>query len=218
MQAPTSSKPGILPRPLNRRSLARAANSVGGNDPDLRRIRDTLGVPPLWDRRPGFGTLVFIILEQQVSLASARAAFERLTAARSPLTPGSFLELDADTLKQIGFSRQKTRYARALATSIVDGTLDLDALHALEDDSVREELTKLPGIGPWTADIYMVMALLRPDVWPRGDLALAKAVQAVKGLKALPSAKEQERLAQSWKPWRAVAARLFWSHYLHHGL
>jgi DNA-3-methyladenine glycosylase II len=218
MQASTSSKPGILPRPLNRRSLARAANSVGGNDPDLRRIRDTLGVPPLWDRQPGFATLVFIILEQQVSLASARAAFERLTAARSPLTPGSFLELDADTLKQIGFSRQKTRYARALATSIVDGTLDLDALHALEDDCVREELTKLPGIGPWTADIYMVMALLRPDVWPRGDLALAKAVQAVKGLKALPSAEEQERLAQRWKPWRAVAARLFWSHYLHHGL
>lgn len=218
MHAPNPRNLDRLPRPLNRHSLARAANSVGGNDPDLKRIRDTLGVPPLWDRQPGFATLVFIILEQQVSLASAKAAFERLTAARSLLTPGSFLELDADTLKEIGFSRQKTRYARALAMAIAEGALDLDGLDAFEDDAVREELTKLPGVGPWTADIYLVMALLRPDVWPRGDLALAKSLQAVKGLRALPSHDEQEKLAQSWKPWRAVAARLLWSHYLHHGL
>lgn len=218
MQAPRPRNPGRLPRPLNRRSLARAANRVGCNDPDLKGIRDTLGVPPLWDRQPGFATLVFIILEQQVSLASARAAFERLKAMRSPLTPRRFLELDECTLKRVGFSRQKTRYTRALAMAIVEGALDLDGLDALEDDAVRKELTRLPGIGPWTADIYMVMALLRPDVWPRGDLALAKALQVVKGLEALPSAVEQDQLAQTWKPWRAVAARLLWSHYLHNGL
>ena len=122
--APQPRSDSRLPLALNRRSLARAATHVGSNDPDLKQIRDTLGVPPLWDRQPGFATLVFIILEQQVSLASARAAFERLVAARSPLTPASFLELDADTLKTIGFSRQKTRYARALAEAIVEDELE----------------------------------------------------------------------------------------------
>jgi len=216
--APQPRSDSRLPLALNRRSLARAATHVGSNDPDLKQIRDTLGVPPLWDRQPGFATLVFIILEQQVSLASARAAFERLVAARSPLTPASFLELDADTLKTIGFSRQKTRYARALAEAIVEDELNMEALSALDDDTVRAELTKLPGIGPWTADIYLVMALLRPDVWPRGDLALAKAMRVVKGFSTLPSADEQERLAASWRPYRAVAARLLWSHYLANGL
>ncbi len=168
----------------------------------------------MWKRDPGFPTLVQIILEQQVSLSSARAAFNRLSQAVSVLIPEEFLKLDGKTLKQIGFSRQKAFYCIHLAESIISGALNLEALRKLEDEQVRVELIKIKGIGRWTADIYLLMALRRPDVWPIGDLALASAVQRVKGLKARPSPLELETLSMAWEPWRAVAARIFWHHYL----
>jgi DNA-3-methyladenine glycosylase II len=158
-----------------------------------------------------------MILEQQVSLASARAAFDRLNEAVDPLTPPAFLRLTAPRLKRIGFSRQKTRYARELARALVRGTLDLDALARMDDDGVREALTRIPGIGRWTSDVYLLMALRRPDVWPSGDLALAVAAQDVKRLPGRPSPRELEELAEPWRPWRAVAARLLWCHYLNGG-
>jgi DNA-3-methyladenine glycosylase II len=168
----------------------------------------------MWAREPGFPTLVHIILEQQVSLASARAAYDRLCATVSPLTPEGFLTLDDATLKAIGFSRQKTGYGRHLARSIVDGRLDLDALEAMPDDAVRAELCALKGIGPWSAEIYLLMALLRPDVWPVGDIALASAVCDVMGLDARPTPAELDAIGAAWHPWRAVAARVLWHHYL----
>jgi DNA-3-methyladenine glycosylase II len=168
----------------------------------------------MWAREPGFPTLIHIILEQQVSLASARAAYERLLAADSPLTPARFLEFDDATLKTIGFSRQKTRYGRELARAILDGRLDLAGLHTLDDASARSELVVIKGIGPWTADIYLLMALRRPDVWPSGDLALANAAQRVKRLASRPAPDELDALGIAWKPWRAVAARLLWHYYL----
>ena len=119
-------------------------------------------------------------LEQQVSLASARAAFQRLLAAADPLTPDSFLHLDDSTLKAIGFSRQKTGYGRNLSRAIVEGSLDIASLGRLDDESVRSELTRIKGIGRWTADIFLLMALRRPDIWPQGDLALAVAIQHLK--------------------------------------
>jgi DNA-3-methyladenine glycosylase II len=183
-------------------------------DADLAAIVARIGLPPLWDRPPGFGTLVHIILEQQVSLASARAAYDRLLAATDPLTPEAFLALDDMQLLAIGFSRQKARYGRALAAGIVDGTLDLDGLDALDDDGVQEALEAVPGIGRWTSTIYLLMVLGRPDVWPVGDIALAESVGQVKRLGRRPDAVEMARLGDAWRPWRSVAARLFWHDYL----
>jgi DNA-3-methyladenine glycosylase II len=168
----------------------------------------------MWAREPGFPTLVHIILEQQVSLASARAAYDRLCATVSPLTPEGFLTLDDATLKAVGFSRQKTGYTRQLAQAIVEGRLDLDALEAMPDDAVRAKLCALQGIGPWSAEIYLLMALLRPDAWPSGDIALASAVRDVKGLPARLTPGELEAIGAAWHPWRAIAARLLWHHYL----
>ncbi|MCC7355157.1 MAG: DNA-3-methyladenine glycosylase 2 family protein [Anaerolineae bacterium] len=202
------------PGALTEATLAEAARVLAERDADLARILHDLGPPPLWAREPGFPTLIHIILEQQVSLASARAAFVRLLAAASPLTPQRFLAFDDGTLKAIGFSRQKSAYSRHLAQALVQGTFDLDALHRLDDEPARAALLRLKGIGPWTADIYLLMALLRPDVWPSGDLALAVAVQRVKRLPHRPSSDELAVIGQGWQPWRAVAARMLWYYYL----
>jgi DNA-3-methyladenine glycosylase II len=183
-------------------------------DQDLARVIATYGAPPLWVREPGFPSLVYIILEQQVSLASARAAFQRLRAAVNPLTAARFLKLSDMQLKQIGFSRQKALYVRLLAESLVMRYLDLNDLHDLSDDAARKFLSALKGIGAWTADIYLLSALRRPDIWPIGDLALAVAVQEVKRLRSRPSPERLEKLSQPWRPYRAVAARLFWHAYL----
>ena len=199
---------------LSRASLAVAVEQLAAADPDLAAIVERFGPPPLWDRVPGFATLVHIILEQQVSLASAQAAFDRLRAAADPLTPARFLDLTDAELLTIGFSRQKARYGRALATALNGGSLDLDSLTSLDDDSAHRELVAIPGIGPWTATIYLLMVLGRPDLWPVGDIALAQAVAEVKGLERRPSPLEMAELGETWRPWRSVAARLFWHDYL----
>jgi DNA-3-methyladenine glycosylase II len=147
-------------------------------------------------------------------LASARAAYDRLCTLVSPLTPKGFLALDGAMLKTVGFSRQKTGYGRHLARAIVEGRLDLAALETMSDAAVRAELCALKGIGSWSAEIYLLMALLRPDAWPVGDIALATAVRDVKGLALRPSPGEMEVIGAAWHPWRAVAARLLWHHYL----
>lgn len=200
--------------PLSEAGLAEAAHLLAQGDPELARILHHLGVPPLWHRPPGFATLVYIILEQQVSLASARAAYNRLLERLTPLTPQAFLTLDDVELKAIGFSRQKTGYGRALAQAVLAGEIDLDRLAGLDDEAVRVELTRLKGIGRWSAEIYLMEALLRPDIWPTGDLALAVAVRRVKNLPATPTPLELETLGETWRPYRAVAARLFWHYYL----
>jgi DNA-3-methyladenine glycosylase II len=194
--------------------LERAVDELMAGDEDLAGIVARHGLPPLWDRPAGFPTLVHIILEQQVSLASAKAAFDRLVAATDPLTPDAFLRLTDAELLSIGFSRQKARYGRALAAGIMDGSLDLDGLGSLRDDDVRLALEAIPGVGPWTSTIYLLMVLGRPDVWPTGDIALATAVGQVKGLPARPGQEELAALGEAWRPWRSVAARLFWHDYL----
>ena len=203
-----------VPKSLTEESFAHGLHILCDRDPDLANIRANFGPPPMWAREPGFPTLIHIILEQQVSLASARAAYDRLLAAASPLTPARFLELDDAALKTIGFSRQKTAYGRELARAILSGRLDLAGLETLDDGSARSELMGIKGIGPWTADIYLLMALRRPDVWPSGDLALANAAQRVKRLVSRPTLEELEALGAEWRPWRAVAARLLWHFYL----
>jgi DNA-3-methyladenine glycosylase II len=194
--------------------LLAAVGELATRDPDLAGIVARFGPPPLWDREPGFATLLHIILEQQVSLASAQAAFDRLLAAADPVTPASFLALGDAGLLAIGFSRQKARYGRALAEAVQSGTLDLGRLHGLDDQAVHDELQRIPGIGPWTSTIYLLMVLLRPDLWPVGDIALAESVGAVKGLGRRPDPVEMTELGEAWRPWRSVAARLFWHDYL----
>lgn len=200
--------------PLDDTRLAAAAQELAARDPDLAAIVARFGPPPLWARPPGFSTLVYIILEQQVSLASARAAYDRLLALADPLTPVSFLALDAAALRGAGFSRQKTAYGRHLAQAVLSGQLDLEALAGQEDDEARARLLAVKGIGRWTADVYLLMALLRPDIWPAGDLALAAAVQRVKRLEQRPNSEALTAMGEAWRPWRAVAARLYWVHYL----
>ena len=202
------------PATLSEESLKQGLRHLARRDRDLARIYERWGVPPMWPRAEGFASLVHIILEQQVSLASALAAFERLSAAAAPLTPERFLEFDDDALRGIGFSRQKTGYVQQLAREIIGGRLDLVALRRMDDERARAELMKIKGIGAWTADIYLLRALMRADVWPAGDLALAVALREVKRLDARPTPPELEAAAEGWRPWRAVAARLLWSHYL----
>jgi DNA-3-methyladenine glycosylase II len=199
---------------LNETVFARGVRLLADRDPHLAGVLEKYGSPPLWVRDPGFPTLVYIILEQQVSLASAKAAFDRLRDAVRPLTPGRFLKLTNPELKRIGFSRQKTMYTRLLAESLSHGYFDLRDLHGLHDDAARKMLIAFKGIGKWTADIYLLSALRRPDIWPTGDLALATAVREVKRLRQRPSPEHLEKMSAPWRPWRAVAARLFWHHYL----
>ena len=194
--------------------FAQCVRVLAARDAHLAEVVNKYGQPPLWVREPGFPTLVYIILEQQVSLASARTAFERLKAAVNPLTPKRFLKLTDAELLRIGFSRQKTLYTRLLAEEVASRRLDLKKLHSSPDQDAHNKLTALKGIGTWTADIYLLSALRRPDIWPIGDLALATAVQEVKRLRNRPSPEKLEKLSQLWKPWRAVAARLFWHAYL----
>jgi DNA-3-methyladenine glycosylase II len=201
-------------RPLTVARLTTAVETLTARDADLAGIVARYGLPPLWDRAPGFPTLLYIVLEQQVSLASARAAFDRLRAAADPLTPARFLGLTDGQLLAIGFSRQKARYGRALAAAVDTGGLDLAGLHQLDDEAVHAALQAIPGIGPWTSTIYLLMVLGRPDVWPVGDIALAGSVGEVKRLGRRPDAHEMTALGDAWRPWRSVAARLLWHDYL----
>lgn len=202
---------------LSRNTLLQGVQYLAAKDEDLAKIASRYGPPPLWEREQGFHTLIHIILEQQVSLASAKAAYKRLEEAANPLTPGRFLRLTDEELKEIGFSRQKTRYGRELSKAIIEGSLDIPGLDKLKDEEAREQLMKVTGIGSWTADIYLLMALGRPDIWPSGDLALEVAVQQIKGRTMRPRAEELKKMSERWQPWRAVAARLLWHYYLSEG-
>lgn len=199
---------------LTEQTLPIHVESLAQKDADLASVVARFGHPPLWARATGFPTLIYIILEQQVSLASAKATFDKLVAATEHLTPENFLRLDDDELRAVGFSRQKTRYCRLLAQAVLEGRIDFDWLDAQPDATIYAALTALTGIGAWTANIYLLMALCRPDIWPTGDLALQIAMQQVKGLPSRPSTAEMETLAEPWRPYRSVAARILWHHYL----
>jgi DNA-3-methyladenine glycosylase II len=202
------------PAPLTERSFRRAARSLAEHDAALAAIVERHGIPEFWARPPGFATLLLLILEQQVSLASAKAAYDRVDARVGGITPETLLELSDAELRADGFSRQKTRYARALATAVVAGALELEDVALLDDDGVRTALVALPGIGPWTAEVYLLSALRRPDTWPVGDIALQEAVRRTLGLERRPSPEELDEIGERWRPHRATAARLLWHRYL----
>jgi DNA-3-methyladenine glycosylase II len=203
-----------LPIVLNHARLAEAAQSVARLDADMARILNTLGTPPLWNRQPGFVTLLRIVLEQQVSLVSADAMFRRLLSQLEPLTPQTVLAAGEPFLRSFGVTRQKAAYFVNVAQAVHEGGLDFEALSRASDEAVIAQLTSVRGIGPWTARIYLLMVLCRPDVWPVGDVALATAFQKLKGLEKRPSQPELSELALAWAPHRATAARLLWHYYL----
>lgn len=202
------------PRTLSDRSFRKAISVLAARDPDLADILTAWGQPPLWTHPPGFPGIVLDILAQQVSLESAAAAFAKLESAVPSITPEHLLALSDRTLKEVGFSRQKAVYVRSIAGGILDGSVQLDAVVSLDDEEARRALLQLQGVGPWTADCYLLFSLRRADAWPTGDLALIKAVEEVKTLPSPLTARDADAIAESWKPWRSVAARMLWHHYL----
>jgi len=199
---------------LTKKSLREGALYLAARDKDLACLLETNGVPPLWARKPCFSTLIHIILEQQVSLASAMAMYRRLIDNLVPFTPKRFLEVGSSYLRSLGVTRQKAAYCINVAEAILVGQLDLKAVSRMEDLTVFDTLTRIKGIGPWTAGIYLLMALRRPDVWPSGDIALTNTVRKVKELHKYPSPSTLSRIAEAWRPFRSVAARMLWHHYL----
>lgn len=166
----------------------------------------------MWARRPGFPTLLRIVLEQQVSLVSARAMFERLKSNIEPFTAEGFIEAGEPYLRSLGVTRQKAHYCVQVAEAFTNG--HLNKLGKLNDEDAHEVLLSIKGVGPWTANIYLLMALRRPDIWPDGDVALATAVGRLRKMKQRPSFTELAKIAESWRPFRSVGARMLWQYYL----
>ena len=199
---------------LNPSRFASIARRLGSQDPALQRIVEGFGLPSYWQRPAGFPSLVLFILEQQVSLASAAAAYRRIRSRLGQVEPALLLRASVDDLRADGVSRQKDRYLRELASAVSDGRLDLGKLGDEEDDEVRRQLMALPGVGRWTADVYLLACLGRPDIWPVGDRALQVAAAEALALPTTPGPVELEAIGERWKPSRAVAARLLWHGYL----
>lgn len=169
----------------------------------------------MWGRRPGFPTLLRIILEQQVSLISARAMFERLKSNVEPFNELGFIQAGEDYLRTLGVTRQKAHYCVQLAQAFTKG--DLAQVSRLNDDAAHQVLVSIKGVGPWTANIYLLMALKRPDIWPDGDIALATAVGRLWKMKTRPPFPKLATMAEAWRPYRSVAARMLWQYYLARG-
>ena len=203
------SEPAYAPHRLEVGIAALAA------EPVFAAILERAGAPRFRRRRNGFETLLHIILEQQVSIDAAAAMFRRLNELRRPLTPQGFLTLDDATLRSCGFSRQKAAYGRGLADAVASGTLDFVRLAAAPDDAALAALVALKGIGRWSAEIYLIFALGRADVWPAADLGLQLGVAAELGLAGRPAEAALREIGERWRPWRSVAACLFWQAYLH---
>jgi DNA-3-methyladenine glycosylase II len=184
-------------------------------EPVFRAILDRAGAPRFRRRRNGFGSLLHIILEQQVSIDAAAAMHRRLSGLCRPLAPGPFLTLDDAILRSCGFSRQKAAYGRGLAQAVESGALDFEQLDSAPDDAALAELVALKGIGRWSAEIYLIFALGRADIWPAADLGLQLGVMECLALDSRPDERALREIGEQWRPWRTVAACLFWQSYLH---
>ncbi len=199
---------------LTEDNLYRAAKTLARRDTDLASVFKRLGPPPLWDRPSGFSTLVKIILEQQVSLASAASMFARLKKNTTPFRPARMIELGEAHLKSQGLTRQKTAYCLDLAEALDNGRLRLSQLSLMSDAEVKAALMEIKGLGSWSADVYLLMVLRRPDIFPATDLALVTAVTELKQLPARPNTAQFLAIAEAWRPYRSVAARMLWQFYL----
>jgi DNA-3-methyladenine glycosylase II len=204
----------MIYKTIDEENIQEICESLASQDVDLRIIFEKYGTPPVWKRNEGFETLVHIILEQQVSLASAKACLDKLAQKIGKITPQNFVKLNDEELKSLGFSRQKTSYCRGLAEAILSKQLNLVSLQSHANDEVKDILKSLKGIGDWTADIYLLMAMSRADVMPKGDLALHISWRKLANLEKNPTSDEFVEMAEKWKPFRSVAARMLWHFYL----
>lgn len=188
-------------------------DALAERDADIAGALKSVGYPEPRNREPGFGALLNIIAGQQVSTHAATAIRNRLIAAVDPLTPENFLAASDETLRAVGLSRRKIEYGRGIAEEMQTGRLDAEALSTASDDEVVAALTALRGLGRWSAEIYMLFALRRADVWPAEDLAIQEALRRLKGLEERPLRAQSEPIVESWRPWRGVAALFLWHYY-----
>ncbi len=193
--------------------LKRGLSELALADPVMAKLAASGVTPQLRKRPPGFEGLAWIVIGQQVSTASAAAIWGRLRTILEPATPETFLNLSDDDLRSAGLSAGKVRTLRATATEIVEGRLPLGRLHEFSADEAHALLTRVKGIGPWTADIYLLFCLGHPDAFPGGDLAVQEAARLAYGLPERPDAKALTALAENWRPWRGVAAKVLWAYY-----
>jgi len=200
--------------PVDEASLGRSVRLLARAEPRFGQIVERHGPPPLWPREPGFSTLALLMLEQQVSLAQARAMYARIEKAAGAVSSANVARLGEDGLRALGVTRQKSAYLAGLAHQLERGSLNLDTLTSMPDDAAIAALDALHGVGPWTAHCYLLFALRRPDVFPAADLALMEAVRHLWNLRERPTAEALARRSAAWRPHRAVAARLLWHHYL----
>ena len=188
--------------------------ALASKDKDLEAIINTYGLPPMWTRPAIFQSLVLTILEQQVSLASAYAAFKKLKEKTGFVTPEKILTLTDEELKACYFSRQKIVYVKALANAIVSKQINLKKISIATDDEIRQTLKQVKGIGDWTVDVYLMHALQRTDLFPLGDIALVNSLKHVKQLHAHITKEEMLAIAENWRPYRTVASMLLWHAYI----
>jgi DNA-3-methyladenine glycosylase II len=199
---------------FNEDNFISLCDKLARKDKDLSAVIKQYGYPPLWGRVPSFATLIHIILEQQVSLASAKAAFLKLEGKIGHITPEKVLVLTNEEMKACYFSRQKIIYARHLANAIINNEFSIDKIVTLDDEALRTEMKKLKGIGDWTIDVFMMMALHRCDCFPTGDIALIKSIKEVKSLDNNITKEEVLVIANKWKPYRTIAAFVLWHAYI----
>jgi DNA-3-methyladenine glycosylase II len=189
-------------------------DELARRDRELESVIGQYGYPPMWTRPGTFQTLVLTILEQQVSLASAYAAFKKLRDRLGFVTPAKLLSLTDEELRACYFSRQKMVYARELANAIISRKLRLKKLATSSNEEIREELKKIKGIGDWTVDVYLMHALQRTDLFPLGDIALVNSLKTVKRLQPGISKEEMLAIAEPWRPYRTIAAMILWHAYI----
>ena len=205
-----------MPKPnriATRAHLAKGLAHLLAADKRLHPVARRAGEIPFRSRREeGFEALISIVVSQQLSVAAADTIFGRVKAKVAPFVPETVLAADAETLRACGLSAPKQKHMKTIAGAILDGSLDLARVRAMADEDARAHLTAVKGIGPWTADIYLMASLGRADIWPVGDVGLQAAITRALGLRKRPNEKQMEKLSKAWQPWRTVAARMLWIH------
>ena len=199
---------------LTRATLNEAVLELAQLDPLINGLVEQYGMPPLWQRPQSFRTLVHVVLEQKVSLASARAVMLRVHELCPDMSPASFLQVSEPLLRKAGISERKVSYCRSIALAITTDALNLTRLRRNTDAQVMAQLIEVRGIGPWTAGVYLLMAMRRPDAWASGDRALAVSLAECESLAEVPTYTELDERAERWRPYRAAAARVLWHAYL----
>jgi DNA-3-methyladenine glycosylase II len=204
-----------MQRIANEKDLAQALKELGTRQAAFIELVELVGIPALRSAEPGYRGLIRIVVDQMISLKAAQAIWNRMEQNLGPLEPENLIRRRETTLRKAGLSGGKIRAIQAITKAVRDGSLDLEMLGSLDNDTVMAKLTALPGVGPWTAEIYLLFCLGRADIWPAGDVALQHAVHHALRLNARPDAGQMRQLAEAWRPFRGAAALILWNYYRH---